>query len=78
MLTPVIQFKMIDIRINYTGEESSDNEFIIDTKIPHVPLSGDTIGFWCRGKWILAKVGYIVYEFDDHNEFLRIELNVFN
>lgn len=56
---------------------SETEEFVFFTTIPSIPKRGDAIGFWLNGKWVVANVINLVYEFNEFNEFEIIEITVF-
>ena len=68
---------MIKIRI---ADVEKDIDYLEST-VPVLPRIGDNIGFWSVNKfgnnaWQIGIVEYLVYEFDEDNQFQMVEISV--
>ena len=65
---------MINIRINPHAIDPTLK--FIDIQMPEIPKVGDSIGFSLEKKWHIDKVANRVFELDEDNNFLRVEVNL--
>ena len=63
---------MIRIKVYDLEEE----EIYFETSMPSLPTRGELIGFWYKKDWIIKTVQSLVYEFDEDNNFLLVEINI--
>jgi hypothetical protein len=64
---------MLNVRIDYSGKL---RDFMFETKMPVIPLIGNTIGFWHGRLWVIATITIIVYEFDERGKYDLVSLTV--
>jgi hypothetical protein len=68
---------MIKIKIADAGKDID----YLESAVPVLPRIGDKIGFFTVNKfgnnvWQIATVEYLVYEFDEDNQFEMVEISV--
>lgn len=69
---------MYKVKINYCLEQwPSAPDKVICTELPKIPNVNDCIGFWDEKDWVVGKINDLVYELDENNKFLLVELNVY-
>jgi hypothetical protein len=63
---------MIKIKV-YDLEE---DKIYFEGSMPSLPKKGECIGFWYENEWTIRPVAQLVYEFDEDNNFLLVEITI--
>ena len=63
---------MIKIKVYDLEEEA----VYFEGTMPSLPTKGELIGFWYKEEWIIKTVFNLLYEFDEDNNFLIVEINI--
>ena len=53
-----------------------EDKIYFEGSMPSLPSKGECIGFWYEDEWIIRTVVTLVYEFDEDNNFLLVEINI--